>query len=95
MINLIVPASLVNLLPDEPSNSVRRSVPLSSGPWTDVAAEIRERLPVLAERVLTDSNHIARGFVLVVNDKIVAGDQIRVNLCDGDNISVIAQLAGG
>lgn len=97
MIKLIIPSSLATLLPDdgESSSLGRRSVSLNSGPWMNVAVEIRERLPMLAERVLTESDNIAPGFMLVVNDKVVARDQTRMKLHDGDNVSVIAQLAGG
>jgi sulfur carrier protein ThiS len=45
--------------------------------------------------VLTESGDLARGYVLVVNDDIVRRDHGAVRLERGDQVSIIAAIAGG
>lgn len=57
---------------------------------------MRERFPALAERVLTTSGGLAAGFVLVVNDEALPpGGTARHDLHDGDDLALIAAMAGG
>jgi molybdopterin converting factor small subunit len=94
--NLTLTSQLFQLLPEEERarSTGRRSVSLTARIWPEVTHEIRERFPRLADRVLTESGGIARGFALAVNDEIMPVGQ-RPSLKDGDEICIIVQLAGG
>src|SRR5690348_2283112 len=48
-----------------------RAAMLDEGTWEHVARQLRERHPTLAERVLTPSDEIVDGVVLIVNDRVV------------------------
>jgi sulfur carrier protein ThiS len=95
MINMTLSSSLVDLLPPgERPRSRPQAVPLSAGSWPEAVHEIRHRFPHLADRLLGDANAVQPGFVLVVNGEVVPRRQ-QVALSSGDDIYVLAQIAGG
>ena len=97
MVTLVLPAYLVALLPDHECQvkGTRRLVSLQAGPWQAVVGELCERFPLLAKRVLLDGASLAHGFVLVINDQIVRGDYAGMSLRNGDELAIIAAVAGG
>jgi sulfur carrier protein ThiS len=52
------------------------------------ACEINGALP-------TESGMLARGFVVVVNDDVVRADREPIAVKDGDEVCLLAALAGG
>jgi molybdopterin converting factor small subunit len=97
MIRLALAAPLFDLLPeDERSGSLRqRSLVLEAESWGDVVEEVRRRCPVLAKKVLADSGGISPGFVLVVNDEVQPPSTRDFDVSEGDELSLIAAIAGG
>lgn len=73
-----------------------RSLRFDARSWAEFLGEIRERFPLLADRVLTTSGALASGFVLVINDvALPANGTASYDLRDGDQLAFIAALAGG
>jgi sulfur carrier protein ThiS len=98
MITLTLPAPLARFVQDAGSaNHVRsRSVILHAGSWPEVIDQMRERFPLLAERVLNSSGGLAPGFVLVINDQAMpTTDTCIYEVEEGDEIALISALAGG
>ena len=97
MVTLVLPAYLVALLPDQECQvkGTRRLVSLEAGSWETIVRELSERFPLLAKRVLRDGADLAHGFVLVINDQIVRGDYPAISLRNGDELAIIAAVAGG
>jgi molybdopterin converting factor small subunit len=97
MVELILPAYLLALLPEEERDSrgSRRSIWLQPGSWGALVHQIADRFPQLARRVIPDAARLANGFVLVVNDEIVRGDHASLALGGGDEVAIIAAVAGG
>ena len=56
---------------------------------------MRERFPQFAERVLTESGTLATGFVVAVNDEVLPSGYTSVELHSGDEVAIIAAMAGG
>jgi sulfur carrier protein ThiS len=97
VLTLVLPTALVDLLP-EPERAhegPRSSVPLDADCWWDMVEEVRERFPDLAARVLTESGAVAPRYALVVNDDVVPGHDAPVEVRPGDEIAVVAIIAGG
>jgi molybdopterin converting factor small subunit len=98
MITLTLPAPLASFMPHagSPGHRRPRSVLLTAQNWTELIAELRGRFPLLAEHVLTASDALAAGVVLVINDEAMtshgAGDY---DVHDGDEIALISAIAGG
>lgn len=98
MITLTLSAPLARLMPDSASSNGGRprSVRLDARNWRELAAEMRARYPLVAKRVLTDAGMLTPGFVLVVNDQAVpTHSSSAYEVSDGDDVAVIAALAGG
>jgi len=97
MVTLVLPAYLAALLPDHECQvkGTRRLVSLQAGSWQAVVGELSARFPMLAKRALLDSASPAHGFVLVLNDQIVRGDYAAMSLRNGDELAIIAAVAGG
>ena len=97
MVTLVLPAYLVALLPDQECQvkGTRRLVSLQEGSWQALVGQLSERFPLLAKRVLLDGVSLAHGFVLVINDQIVRGDYAAMSLRNGDELAIIAAVAGG
>jgi sulfur carrier protein ThiS len=97
MIRMILSSPLFDLLPeDERKNSAsRRVVVLEADSWRQVVDEVRDRFPSFAEQVLTDSGQVAPGFALVVNDEVVPRQAAPAAVRGGDEIALIAAIAGG
>ena len=95
MVTLTIPWHLSDLAGEQVNRSARRTVTLTGDSWEGVVNEIRERYPQLAARVLTQSNTLAAGFVLAVNDKVVRSNHAASVLRSGDELCIIAALAGG
>lgn len=97
MVKLVLPPHLLDRLPESGRLASRTAELryLRPGPWSELVREIRESFPLLANRVLTESGAVSDGFVLVVNDEIVAGNFHALELRSGDELSIIAALAGG
>jgi molybdopterin converting factor small subunit len=93
VLTLLLPVSLVELLPDHERKAGVSQVPLAAGSWADMVEEVRRRFPALAERVLTASDTVAPSYALVVNDEICQGAPVVVR--PGDEISLVAIIAGG
>lgn len=95
MVRLLLPSHLSDSINLQPGRSPMRIVLLDPGSWMEIVQEIRERYPRLAERVLTDSGATARGFALVLNDAILQSSDSSLRFSSGDEISIIAMIAGG
>jgi molybdopterin converting factor small subunit len=97
MVTLVLPAYLVALLPEHECQikGTRRLVSLQPGTWQALVGELSQRFPLLAKRVLLDGASLAHGFVLVINDQIVRGDCAAMSLGNGDELAIIAAVAGG
>jgi molybdopterin converting factor small subunit len=97
MVNLRLASHLVTLLPAAHRPSERNGIAASfrAGMWADVADQVRAELPGLAERVMTATGSIRPGFVLVVNDEVIRHPGPTLRLHEGDEICLIAALAGG
>lgn len=98
MIRLTLPGHLVRSIEfyDSRKGSGPLTVLITARNWPEFVNEVRERYPLLAERVFTSAGHLAAGFVLVINDEVEPtrpGHSHRLK--DGDNIALIAALAGG
>ena len=55
---------------------------------------MRRRFPDLAARVLTQEGAVRKGFVLVVNDEVAPRGSLP-DVSQGDELALIAQIAGG
>jgi sulfur carrier protein ThiS len=97
MVKLTVPASLSATLPgaEQPGRNSRRSVALTSGSWQQIASEIQERFPLLAERILTETSGLTRGFVLVVNGQVIQKEYTSLDFGNEDEIFILPAMAGG
>src|SRR4051812_19299053 len=97
MIRLVLPAYLFDLLPEDARlNSHSRGwVLLNPGSWSELVQEIRDRFPLLAQRVLVESVRMNAGFVLVINGEIRRTGYESLDFRDGEEIVIIAALAGG
>jgi sulfur carrier protein ThiS len=97
MVDLVLPAYLLVLLPPEerPTVGSRRSVRLEPGSWATLVRQIAERFPQLARKVIPESTRLGNGFVLVINDEIVRGDHTSLVLGSGDQLTILAAVAGG
>lgn len=97
MVKLILPAYLLALVPEEErlASGSRRSVWLQPGSWGTLVRQIAERFPQLARRVVPDAGQLSNGFILVVNDEIVRGNHASLAVGSGDEIAIIAAVAGG
>jgi sulfur carrier protein ThiS len=97
MIRMILSSPLFDLLPEEERASCasRRVVNLEADSWREVVREVRERFPKLSEHVLTDSGQVAPGFALVVNDEVMPRHAASAAVRGGDEIALIAAIAGG
>jgi hypothetical protein len=67
---------------------------LDTESWAGVVQLMRDRYPRLAARVLTDDDLVVPGFLVAVNAE-VRPTRITPQLGDGDEICLIAQMAGG
>jgi sulfur carrier protein ThiS len=96
MIDLTLPMYLASLLQDEASSpgARHRTITLAAGTWVDLACELETRFPVLAHRLMPEGASLGRGFVLVRNDEIVRS-VASVDLQSGDQLTIIAAVAGG
>jgi molybdopterin converting factor small subunit len=98
MIILTLPVPLARLVQAAgPASPVRpKSLELHAGNWPEVVGEMRERFPLLAERVLNAAGGLVPGFVLVINDQAMpASGAGAYEVADGDEIAMISALAGG
>jgi sulfur carrier protein ThiS len=97
MPKLTLSSPLLQLVPDEirGASPYRRSVPIDGRSWAAVAEELRTRFPALAERVLSESDGLQRGFVLVVNDEVLPRRMPDFELTEDDEICLLAAIAGG
>jgi molybdopterin converting factor small subunit len=96
MLKLVLPAYLAALLPDhEPARGNRRSLWLEPGPWPALVEQLQARFPRLANRLVQEHGQLANGFVLVVNDSIVHDAPAGLDLRAGDEVTIIAAVAGG
>jgi molybdopterin converting factor small subunit len=97
MIRLALSAPLFDLLPEDErrASPTKRSVVLEADSWGEVVEEVRGRFPVMAEKVFMDSGGIAPGFVLVINDEVLPPSAGDFGVSGGDDISLIAAIAGG
>jgi sulfur carrier protein ThiS len=97
MVQLMLPSYLCQLLPTDAQVRGRspRAIPVNSGSWPELTLEMRARFPGLATRVLTEHGKLASGFALVVNDEVVTANYSSLHLTSGDEIAIIASIAGG
>ena len=96
-VRLRVGSPLAVLLPgdDGPRARSRPALLLEAGSWADVVAQLNDRAPLLAERVVTPSGDVAEGVVLVVNDEVVQRPSPSLTIAPGDEVCLLAALAGG
>jgi len=97
MANLMLPSYLSQLLPTDARlpGCAFRGIPVDSASWKELTGEMRQRFPGLATRVLTEHGTLASGFALVVNDEVVHADYHSLHMSSGDEIAIIASVAGG
>jgi hypothetical protein len=96
MLSMTLAVPLAALLPEREQATAGRShsTKLEASSWPGAIAEMRRRFPVLAERVLTQDGAVRGGFVLVVNDEVAPRGALP-EVCEGDDLALIAQIAGG
>ena len=96
-VSLRVASPLAVLLPGDDGATARSSpaLRLEAGSWADVVRQLNDRAPLLAERVLTPSGEVVGGFVLVVNDEVVQRPSSSLTIAPGDELCLLAALAGG
>jgi len=97
MVKFIIPSHLIQLLDSKAlaSGSSMPVVLLDPGPWTKLIGQIRKRFPKLAGQVLTESDNLAMGFILALNDEVIRSDYSALHFRSGDEFSIIAAMAGG
>lgn len=97
MLKLSLSTPLFNLLPEAERARVhaRRRVILEAEDWEGARREMRMRFPDLAAQVLTEGDQLATGFALVVNDEVLRHNDEPPRLSEGDEIALIAAIAGG
>jgi sulfur carrier protein ThiS len=95
MVTLTFPFWLVNSHAGKVGKSIPTTLALPPGSWKMLVQQIRAQHPLLAERVFTSSGRIAPGFALVLNDNVVHGDNPTLELGEGDELYIIATIAGG
>jgi sulfur carrier protein ThiS len=97
MVRFTLPSYLFALLPEDERrcSSFPRSVSLDPGSWVELVQEMRQRFPLFAKRVLTESGSIATGFVVAVNDEVMQGGYSSLDFGSGDEVTIIAAMAGG
>lgn len=97
MVKLTLSSPLFELLPEQEQikKCAPRSVWLQAGSWEEVTREIQERFPLLGKRVLTETASVANSFLLVVNRSVVKTDYTSLQLNSGDEIFLLAAIAGG
>lgn len=97
MVKLRLSSPLFSLLPEDEKQKrcSSRAVLLNPGSWEQVIQEIQTRFPLLAERVLEDSTGMATSCLLAVNGKVVKSDYTLLYFQSGDEIAIIAAMAGG
>ncbi len=95
MVKLKLPSWLTDSHDGKFGRSILTAVELPPGSWEMVVQEIRLRHPLAAERVFTTSDRIAPGFALVLNDEVVHGSNLPSQLRSGDELFIIATIAGG
>lgn len=97
MLKLKLSAPLFALLPENErrQTSSPRTVLLNPGSWEEVTLELQKRFPLLAERILTKSSSLATSCVLAVNNTVIKNDYTSLFFQSGDEIAIIAAMAGG
>lgn len=97
MIRLALPSHLGSLIARDLEDVGRRPaiIRLLAHSWPDVVSEIRQHHPRLADRVLDDTGDIKPGFALVVNDSVIPDTRPDVDFADGDEVALVAVMAGG
>jgi sulfur carrier protein ThiS len=97
MIKLTLSSPLFNILPEDEKQKrcSSRAVLLNPGSWEQVIQEIQKRFPLLAERVLEDPTSIATSCLLAVNGEVVKSGYTSLHFQSGDEIAIIAAMAGG
>jgi molybdopterin converting factor small subunit len=98
MIRLTLPAPLARLMQvnDSHNGSGPLTVLMAARNWQEFVHEVRGRYPLLADRVFTSSGDLTAGFALVINDEAQPARRGHFyRLKDGDDIALIAALAGG
>jgi thiamine biosynthesis protein ThiS len=94
MIKVTLSPHLRRLLSEE--SRVRPNILLHAGTWSEITQELRDRHPVLANRVIAIDGKMVTGFVLVINDRIVQSSEYEtLRLFDEDEIIIITTIAGG
>jgi sulfur carrier protein ThiS len=95
MVKFTLPFWLADARGGKAGNSVLTTLSLPPGSWEAVMQELRITHPTVAERVFTSSGRMAAGFALVLNDDVVPGGSMPAHLTSGDELFVIATIAGG
>lgn len=97
MIKLTLSAPMFALLPEHERAAAPapRVVRLDGDSWPDVVLEIRRRFPDLANRVLSPGDTLRPAFVLVVNDEVMPGGDGSFEIVAGDQLYMLAAIAGG
>jgi sulfur carrier protein ThiS len=97
MVKLTLSSPLFELLPEteQQKKCAPRSVLLNPGSWEEISQEIQARFPLLGKRVLSETATVANSFLLVVNKKVVRNSDRSLQLSSGDEIFILAAIAGG
>jgi adenine phosphoribosyltransferase len=95
---LTLSSTLVDLLPvdEQIRRSSRKTVRLDASSWKEAAGELRHRYPLLAAKVLTPADTVARGFILARKDEVLSqGEAVALRLAPEDELYLFPQVAGG
>ena len=97
MLKLKLSAHLFDLLPENERQQAcsPRTISLNPGSWEEVTLAIQKRFPILAERVLTTSSNLTTSCVLAVNNDVIKSGYTSLSFHNGDEIAIIAAMAGG
>ena len=96
MLSLTLAVPLASLLPEreQAATGRRYCTELEANSWAEAITEMRRRFPTLADRVLSQDGSVRGGFLLVVNDEVAPRDTLP-DVSQGDELALIAQIAGG
>jgi hypothetical protein len=95
MVTVMLPSHLSDLVDDEFSRPFATTVLVKPGSWLQFVQELRDRYPRLAERVFKKPGTIASGFALVLNDQVIQGDYVSLQINSGDEMCILVTIAGG
>jgi len=96
MASLTLSSALVKLVSGEAATDRSpTTVSISARSWPEMAREIQERFPRLANKMLTDTGDVSPAFALVVNDEVIRRPSETTRLGADDQLYLLVAIAGG